>query len=94
MKPSDLLTDESRWCKNHLALDSNGQPIAASVTACRLCLMGAIMATVSADDYQTALEKIRVVLRDRGHISSIADWNDSAGTSFQHVKDLLLLCGL
>lgn len=43
MKVKELLCDESKHCRNHMALDSNGERVAWSdPDACRWCLAGAV----------------------------------------------------
>lgn len=95
MKPSDLLTDESRWCQRTAARDERGDPIDPSVDAARLCLIGAMrVAAETSVEYYRNYEAVCRVLHRRGHIGSVSGWNDQYSRSFQEVRAVLLECDL
>jgi hypothetical protein len=100
MKVKDLLTDESKWCKNLPAVDKEGrQTTTRSPTACKWCLMGAIVKcyvetrppfyeSYCAARYKVlnAIREIHGNLYEEGYISL---FNDGPKTTFAEIREVL-----
>lgn len=74
MKISELLCDESKWCKGFMALDSNGNPVPSRrATAVKWCLLGAVIRCgIKGDDFI----KLEKVIKKLYYLSSIPIFND------------------
>lgn len=82
MKIKELLSDETKWCKNDAAKDKNGNAvIPTSNDACKWCLVGAIDKCYT-DSTEDIWFKIYMYLH-----TSIGDFNDSH--NFEDIKNLV-----
>lgn len=82
MKIRELLSDETKWCKNDVAQDKDGSAISAtSDDACKWCLVGAIdkCYTDSTEDIWLKIYKYLNM--------SIGKFNDSH--NFEDIKNLV-----
>ena len=92
-KISELLTDESKWCRFDPARDKDGIPTAPkSPEAVRWCLLGAASRCGYTFDerssfFYTAEKKIS----PEG--AAITGWQDAPERTFDEVRELLLSIG-
>lgn len=101
MKISELLSDESKWCKGRDAQNHNGEAVMATDDgACRWCLFGAALKCY-ADDYEMkdlVLCKIRDAIQHGTGLSLITEyitrWNDRSERTFSEVKALVERLGV
>lgn len=93
MKPSELLTDESKWTQGCSAKDEKGFFVSSKYrTACAWCVTGALN-RCSKDfvEYNQNLKQLIAVLPGVGNISV---WNDNPLRTFAEVRAKLLEAGL
>ncbi len=89
MKAHELLSDESKWCREAYALDSQGRVTPPdSPTACRWCIEGAIFRCYS--DSTDALRRIDGALEARGATRDVLVFNDDKHRTFEEVRSLLI----
>lgn len=83
MKLSELLTDESKWCRNAYARDSRYCAVfAKTASACRWCLSGAMI--------KCGIESHLLVTMVEGlGFGSIPDFNDDPKTTFTQIKEII-----
>jgi hypothetical protein len=92
MKLSELLTDASRWTKNHYAIDTEGRPVQSrSPQAARWCLSGAICRCYSTQDERLTAEE---ALREAAGTLDIVAWNDAFERTFADVRALIERAGV
>lgn len=87
MKVHELLTDETKWCKGDLALDSNKKPVSPTdESAVCWCMLGAMCRC-----YPDKLDKVHDLLSKHLHLSriSISHFNDDC-TNFEKVRQIFL----
>ena len=85
MKIKELLSDSSKWCKDVLAKDKNGQPIDyANENACKWCLGGAIALCYTGKRYVKICKIVESQIP-----GTIPEWNDEEGRCFEDVKRLV-----
>lgn len=93
MKPSDMLSDESKWTKRAMGRRQDGTICAAGNPAavCR-CLVGTLLTCGITPDTENwaQLEKYA---RDKG-FPSLIGFNDHPNTTFSDVHAALLAAGL
>lgn len=86
MKPSELLSDESKWTKGAFAEDRKGIPVhSKSDDAVKWCILGALNKCGCIKE-QVKLEQIVM--------GNAAEFNDAPTTTFRDVRELLLKAGL
>ena len=79
MKISELLCDESKWCKRHFAVDAQGNSISYnSVNAAKWCLGGALLKC------ELSLPKLEEIIG-----RSVVAFNDDPLTTFQDVREVI-----
>lgn len=97
MKPSDILTDESKWTKHCLARDKDkaGVPPLDKRAVC-WCLQGALIKSCQikdTDEYDTEKYKKELDRIDDYCVSHSEIWitnlNDKKTTTFQDIQKLL-----
>lgn len=92
MKPSELLSDPSKWCQHDEARKSNGDvALARDPEACQWCAVGAMRLCYpdSGERYE-AIEKFRSVTG----AANITDWNDSPYRTFDQVRGAFIRAGM
>ena len=89
-----LLSDESKWCKGALALDSNGEE--CSYYACdavKWCLPSALYYIKDENAYHVTLGTLyNVVLfaiEDHYHFHRVVEFNDHADTTHEDILNVL-----
>ena len=85
MKAQDILTDESKWCKNYLGMTPDGLGVReCHPKAVSFCLIGAIFKAYHCNS-------VYVVDRVRNHLgtSSVAKWNNEPERTFAQVRALI-----
>lgn len=107
MKVSELLSDESKWCKEESSLDKYGYLVAPSSSrACRWCLLGACTKIYHDvfNNRSDIADKINVAIRKLYPELSIAyayttynnmiRFNDDSRVSFDMVKKVIEEAGV
>ncbi len=98
MKVSELLTDESKWCKRTMAKDISGYgvPFDSAYAVC-WCLLGAAAACGYTSAEMAAFEKAICAVAPMSAVDTtnvaIALWQDAAERTFDQVYELLLSIG-
>lgn len=86
MKIKELLSDNTKWCKKHCALDINGLPTeSSSPEAVCWCLFGAMRKCYGRDD---KFGEIWVTI-ESAIGQSATHWNDYQNRTFADVKALV-----
>ncbi len=88
MKVSDLLTDESKWCKGWFAKDIEGKACYTNdKKAVRFCLTGAMIKCYgeSNPNFFNIMSKVRDYLK-----CFPSDWNDKPERTFSEVRELVV----
>ena len=95
MKPSEFLTDESKWIKGALAKDKNGNycDVLHSHGEC-YCLLGLLFKFYRGSDFFNKEQNLRNIITDKTGIGSITRFNDHPNTIFQDIKEVLIQAGL
>lgn len=93
MKPSELLSDESKWTQKCSSRDKQGFLVSPKYsTACMWCLTGALYkCAVDFVAYNQTVCQLKAVLPGVG---SIPAWNDNPNRTFAEVRAKLLEAGL
>lgn len=96
MKPSELLCDESKWCKYFGALDAVDLPVGPTdPLACRWCLIGAVFHTIDGHDARmAAIAKLHDAAKRRTGSGVVSNFNDNPKTTFQDIQEILQECDL
>ena len=85
--------DESRWCKEHAAVDSKNQVTACHPSnlgnICKLCIYGAVAMFYPKYHEKAAIFK---AIREKTNSAYIGGWNDS--TTFEQVKNVVEELGI
>lgn len=85
MKPSELLSDASKWCRDHTAETISGFPVASEdEQAVRWCIIGATIKCGTSD------KDVKRLLIAAG--GSISNFNDTH--TFEECRQLLIQNGL
>jgi len=88
MKIKELLSDESKWIKNNIALNANEEVRAAtSKDAIKWCLLGALQKCYHKEVVNC--NKIYDKIEEFIYPKAIHQWNDSNEITFSDVKNLL-----
>ena len=88
MKPSEVLSDESKWCQWASARGKSGRRVTPyGRSAVKWCLLGAIDRAFGENEIRR-VDFANSVFRLLG--CNIADWNDSPVRKFEQVRDVLL----
>lgn len=103
MKVKEILSSESKWCKDVAAIDINDvQTDALSPQAVRWCLLGACVLSASKEHPRNLHEAAKVTDNKKltlmmavknlyPQFNGISIFNDNPGTSFEDVKKVLEL---
>lgn len=86
MKIKELLSDQSKWCQKHCALDIYGRPAESiSREAVCWCLFGAMRRCYCSDDkFGEIWTRIEIAIGQ-----SATHWNDHQNRTFDDVKALV-----
>lgn len=93
MKIKELLTDESRWCKGHVARNKYGEKedIESEQAVC-WCLSGAIGKCYPYKDRNAISLKIRdAIVKHLGYVLGTIAFNDDKKTTFEDVRKVIEL---
>lgn len=94
MKISELLSDESKWCKGDYARDAQGMPINhLSSDARSWCLLGAAYRCYYSDEAVRVISKMSEALRASGMDGGwgeISEFNDDPDTDFKTIRKFLV----
>lgn len=89
MKPSELLSDESKWTRGVCARDAQGNEVDVnSDKACSFCIVGALI--VCFPNFQQRHKIYNTILDSE----AMETFNDDPKTTFVDIKDLLEKAGL
>jgi len=102
MKLSDILTDESKWCKWNFALDADNKHVPPnSDLACKFCLGGAMVRLIyltKEDDifgYSHLLRSyIKTAIKSLYNYDTIVSFNDDPRIQFCHIKKVIEVAGV
>lgn len=110
MKIAQLLSKESKWCKNALAKDKNGKAVNCldvlyldqgrrtfdlGKNAASFSLYGAVCKCYDYDDHENVLEKLHQAMRKiLGKDMVLAEFNNSDKTIFENVKAVIIEAGV
>lgn len=90
MKPSELLSDESKWCQGSAAQDANGVWIMADwPEAVKWCMLGAVC-RCNPTNYYTDKQALAAHLG----CNDVIGWNDADGRTYAEVIAALRACNL
>lgn len=87
MKPSEVLTDESKWIKGQFGRDANGYPVSISEVseAVCFCSRGAIRYALGAEKAPAFGLALKVIVGQ-----PVINWNDDPERTFEDVRAALL----
>jgi len=91
MKAFEILSEPSKWTQRVYARDLDGNPMGVkSPSAVCFCADGAIRKAYieNGELLQLQLLKLRVHLRESGHVS-IPGWNDAPNRTYEEVVETL-----
>lgn len=86
----ELLSDPKRWTKGALGRDSHGEKISAKsdMTVC-WCLGGAALKIGKVADYDLAMNALRKLCPDQGHLCGVVLFNDDPSTTHADILRVL-----
>jgi hypothetical protein len=95
MKPSELLSDESKWTKGAIARD-NGQPCPFNIGECWCAIGAALYCDIDEVERARLDEVAKALFPDRviGIFAMVANFNDHPDTTFEDVRRVLIEAGL
>lgn len=88
-KPSEALSDESKWVQRSPAIDINGDPCHPDKGVC-WCLLGVMLYCGVSFEKRQQVRAMTVRMGFEG----VSDFNDHPNTTFKDVRNLLLRAGL
>jgi len=89
MKISELLTDESKWCKVGQATDSNGNRVPwNSSDAVAWSLLSAISNCYTGEEYYAIRDAVALEVTGRAD-GSLIPWNSAPERTFADIKALI-----
>ncbi len=98
MKPSELLSDRSKWTQDAFARDAKGYPVAATgPSATCFCLLGALRKCghdINDLGGGTPYRILRDIVVAQTGFTTITIFNDSPNTTFDDIKKVLQLANL
>jgi len=100
MKISELLTDESKWCKGSFAKTAYGfETTCNNPDACQWCLLGArYTANLTRGENDALIDAVLALYPNRCGIyrdtDSLVRFNDHPNTTFDDIKRVLEHAGL
>ena len=92
---ADLLADESRWCKEAVAMTTVGQRTwSGDEDACRWCLYGAVFKVYPERNFVGILEKLTQEIGCDIKLGSLGRWNDAPERTHAEVLELVRKAGV
>ena len=93
MNLQSLFLDESCWTKGNYTKNKNGANVGIfDESCCSWCLLGAINKCYNKPERQNCLEvveKVKEYLEKTGFTGTISAFNDSPGTNFDDILNLI-----
>lgn len=98
MTVCELLSDESKWCKEAMARDANGEEtVEWGEDACQWCLSGAVgkcYSRIPNADVQDVFRRLKSAIIAEGTNVPIEIWNDADSTSFADIRRVIEKAGI